>query len=201
MRPPGLEELREIFKDDRLHLAVGIVQSLELPADRSELKVTVNVLPEQIPMICRMTWEAVGPNAGIYQFPQQNDLILLGYLEGHEDEAFVLKRLSSKEDKIPLQAVDGATVIRAIAGKKAHLISDTAIFLGRGGSDPGERLVLGEIFKAAYSEHLDIDAKHKHIGNMGFVTTPPVTASEYEALKASPVDDDGMLSDVAKTEK
>ena len=164
MKVPGLEELREILSDDRLHLAVGTVLSLELASDRAFLKVSVNVLPEETEMVCRMTWDAVGPNAGSFQFPSLNDMVMVGYLDGDEDEAFVLRRLTSKVDKIPIQAIDGHMVHRALGGKKLYLVSDTDIQLARGDADATEQLLLGNVFKTAYSSDLDATSKHKHIG-------------------------------------
>lgn len=197
----GLEELKEIFKDDRLHLAIGTIEKLSLADDRSYLKAVVNTFPDQIKMICTMSWEAVGPEAGIFQFPSVNDLVIVGYIDGGENDAYIIRRCTSREDKIPLQAVNGHLVLKTLAGKKAFVSSDTEINLVRG-DDPGnERLVLGDTFKTAYSQHLGIDEVHTHIGNLGYPTMPPQQASQYAAIKASPVDDAVMLSDISKTEK
>lgn len=215
MRDPGLEELREIFQDDKLHMAIATVLDLELLPDRSVLMVSVNVFPENIEMVARMSWEAVGPDAGDFQFPSKNDLVLVGFMDGEEDEAFVIRRLTSKEDKIPVQAITGDKVSRALTGQKNHVLSDTNVLLGRGGADPTEALVLGNVFQAAYSSHLaelskqaDTSSKHTHIGNLGYYTAPPDLASDFsavksaaDAIKASPVDDLEILSDLSRTEK
>lgn len=189
------------MSDNALHLAYGTIAALDLTADRSVLRVRVTIFPEQMDVIAKMTWEQVGPNAGIFGFPAVNDLVLVAFADKNMDQAFVIKRMTSLEDKIPIQAVDGATVVRALAGKKAHLISDTAILLGRGGTDPTQPLVLGTVFKTAYSKDLDETAKHKHVGNIGYLTFVPDNAAEFVTLKASPVDDTLMLSDISKTEK
>jgi hypothetical protein len=82
------------------------------------------------------------------------------------------------------------------------LLSDTEILLGRGGAaDPDEPLVLGAVFKAAYSQDLELQSEHRHIGNLGYYTDVPQNVLDIVALKASPVDDELMLSDVARTEK
>ena len=196
----NLSELAEIFDDGKLHLAVAKIEQLEVAADRSVLRCMTRILPDDIRMVASMSWEAVGPNAGIFQFPSVNDLVIIGYLDGHENDAFVLKRLTSKEDNIPIQALAGHLVLKTLAGKKNFVNSDTEINLTR--ENPGnERLVLGDTFKTAYSTHLDTDAKHKHIGNLGYYTDIPDLAADYEAIKASPVDDALMLSDLSKTEK
>lgn len=199
-KPIGLENLREIFADDRLHLSIGVIKQLSVADDRSYLKAMVNILPDNINMICTLTWDAVGPNAGIFQFPSVNDLVIVGYLNGHENDAFIVRRCTSAEDKIPIQAINGHLVLKALDGKKSFLNSDTEINLTREG--PGnERLVLGDTFKAAYSSHLGIDAAHTHIGNLGYPTQVPIQAAQYNAIKASPVDNANMLSDLSKTEK
>ncbi len=195
-----IEVLRDLLDPNKLDIKCALVVDLEVPNDRSVVLVTVNVLPEGFEMLARMSWDHVAPDAGIFQFPSKNDLVLVGFCDGHEDEAFVLRRLTSSEDKIPIQAVNGHLVLKGKSGTKAFLNSDTEINLTR--ENPGnERLVLGDTFRNAYSNHLDTDAKHKHIGNLGYFTAVPDLAADYQAIKSSPVDDDAMLSDLAKTEK
>ena len=195
-----LEELREVFKDDRLHMTLALVKQLEVAADRSVLRVKCTVLPDNHSIIAKMSWDAVGPEAGVFQFPSVNDLVIVAYMDGDVDQAFIVRRCTSKEDKLPLQAVDGHLVLKGLAGKKTYLVSDTLINLTRGG-EGDEQNMLGNTFKAAYSEHLEIDSLHDHIGNMGYNTTPPNQTLDYLAIKASPVDDDLMLSDLVKLEK
>jgi hypothetical protein len=200
-KPMGLENLREIFADDRLHLAIGVIKQLSVADDRSYLKAMVNVIPDNINMICTIAWEAVGPNCGIFQFPSVNDLVIVGYLDGKENDAFVVRRCTSSEDKIPVQAVDGHLVLKTLPNKKAFISSPNEINLVRGDAAGNERLVLGDTFKTAYSSHLGIDAAHTHIGNLGYPTLVPIQAAQYQAIKASPVDDALMLSDLSKTVK
>jgi len=196
----GLQELREVFRDDRLHLALGVITQLSVADDRSYLKAMVNTFPDEIQMICTLSWDAVGPDAGIFQFPSVNDLVIVGYIDGSENDAYILSRCTSGEDKIPIQALGGHLVLKALAGKKSFVNSDTEINLTREG--PGdERVVLGDTFKTAYSKDLDETAKHQHMGNLGYLTSVPNNAVEFTTLKASPVDDAVMLSDIAKTEK
>lgn len=196
----NLELLKGILDPDKMDLKCGLVKDLEVAKDRSVLRVSVLLLPEEIEIIAKMSWEMVAPDAGLFQFPSIDDVVLVGFCEGHEDEAYVLKRLTSKEDKIPLKAVDGNLVVRSKSGTNAYVQSDGVIHLTNV-DDGDERLVLGDTFKEAYSEHLDIDSTHDHIGNLGFITTPPRQAGDYVALKASPVDDEEILSDRVKTEK
>lgn len=196
------EELKNIFKDETVHIAIAIVKALHLADDRSFLKLTVSTFPDEIESIVRMSWDAVGPESGTFTFPSVNDLVLVAIAESDEDQGFVIKRLTSKEDKIPITAVDGATVIKALAGKKLWITSNNKILLSKGDTMPEENLILGKKFQEAYSEHLDNDAKHTHIDSMGSATTlTPTFKEKYEEIKASPVDDNKMLSDVAFTEK
>lgn len=201
MKAVGLEQLREMLSDDKVHLEVGTITSLELEDDRSQLFCGVLVLAWGLELNARMSWDAVGPEAGVFQFPAVNDLVIVAFMDGNEDEAFVVRRLTSKEDKIPLAAVDGNLVLRALTGRKNFVVSDTEINLVRGDNPGNEKLVLGDTFQAAYSEHLQETSIHKHIGNLGYLVSPPDNAAKYSALKASPVDDNAMLSDLAKTEK
>lgn len=199
-RPISLEEFKEIFDVDKLDMRCGLIQDLEVAQDRSVLRADVLILPEQQTMTVRMSWDLVGPDSGLYQFPSKNDLVLVAFCEDNENDGYVVKRLSTKEDKIPLQAVNGHLVLRSRNGTKTFINSDQTIHLTN--IDEGtENLLLGQVFKTAYSEHLDIDSTHDHIGNFGFNTTIPNQTAEYVALKASPVDDEAMLSDKAFTEK
>lgn len=197
-----LEALREIFADYRTHVAVGRIDQLALTDDRSLLRVKVTLLPENREVVAMMTWEHVGPSCGIFAFPVPGDLVLVAFADGSADHAFVIRRLTSKEDKIPVQAASGDTVIFALTGKKSHLLSDTKVNLGRGGeSEPDENLVLGQVLKEFLSDFLTLFANHTHTGNLGYLTTPPMNASEALALKSSPVENEDILSDVAFTEK
>ena len=195
-----LESLKALLDLDGMKTRCALIKDLEVSNDRSVLRASVLILPEEIEMICRLSWELVGPDSGLFQFPSINDVVLVAFCEEHEDEGYVIKRLTSTEDKIPVQAINGNLVLRSRNGTKTFINSDTAIHLTNA-SEGTENLILGKVFQTAYSEHLDIDSTHTHIGNMGFATLPPVQAAAYVALKTSPVDDDAMLSDIAFTEK
>ena len=212
----GLEELRQIFEDDRLLICPAKVEQIRVADDRSECFVHVRCFPDSLLQWARMTWDATGPDAGSFTLPVVGDLVLVGYIDGHEDEAVVIRRFSSKEDTIPPQALDGDTVFRALFEKEIHLLSDKFINLGRGGAvDPAEFVVLGNTFKTVMSDFMlrvsnfmaDYIA-HSHIANLGAPTSKPdnaasVTADKafVDAKKASPIDDELFLSDVARTEK
>lgn len=210
-----IESLKSVLRDDRLHIGLGSIKRLHLAEDRSYLKVTLSVFPEQREIIATMTWENVGPNSGDFEFPSVGDMCLFAQAEGSEDYAFIIKRLTSEEDKIPEVATTGDKVNHAKAGKKYWNISDSKIFLSRNGEEPTENLVLGQQLKTLMSQllatlatHADTDANHDHIGNLGYnVNIPNQTADyearkeDYEGYKSSPVDDETILSDLSYTEK
>lgn len=78
------------------------------------------------------------------------------------------------------------------------VVSDM-IKLGSAGS--ANPINLGDIVQNVLSQLLQLDAQQTHIGNFGYPTSVPVNAAGYTALKSSPVDDGGILSDKAFTEK
>lgn len=210
-----IDEIKELLKDDSVHICVAKVAKLFLAEDRSYLKVMVTVFPEERNIIATMSWDSVGPNAGEFTFPVVGDMVLVAHAEGDNDQAYVIKRLTSREDKIPAIASSGDTVKKTIAGKKFWNISDTRINLCRGETEPTENLVLGQVFKKFANDfleelkkHAQNDADHYHIGNLGYYTTKPVNEQdylsrkeEYDKLKQSPIGDQKILSDLSFTEK
>jgi hypothetical protein len=212
--PIDLETFRQMFSDKRTHIAVGKVMETELASDRSQLLAKCSILTEDREVVARVAWSAIGPNAGQFSFPQPDDMVLLVFA-GSNDECYLTHRLSSRTDLIPVQAEGGHTVLRALAGKVLHLLSDESILLGRGGADPEEPLVLGLVLQDLLSTILqslstfatDVST-HNHLDAFGIPTTPPIQAAsfvahsgDYDTFKASPVDDGEILSDLAYTEK
>ncbi len=196
-----LEALREVFRDHRLHIAIAKIKQISVAQDRSVVRVLVSVFPEQREIVAKMSWEAVGPESGFFQMPVINDLVLVGMVDGDEESAFVLKRLTSKEDKVPLRAVDGDLVAKALTGKRVWVTSSDKVYLSRGDAEPTENLVLGKVFQTFMSTFLEKYIAHMHIGNLGYYTAPPDNASDVTSLKADPIDNDGVLSDLSFTEK
>lgn len=201
-KPSDLEALREIFRDERVWIALGIIKKLDLATDNSVLWAEVSILPEERTIVTRMTWDDTGANAGIYSFPQVNDLVLVGFAEGDEENAFILRRLSTKEDKIPVQAVEGDIAVVAKSGKKIWITSAEKVYLSKSDTAPTENFVLGQVFKQLMSDFLQEVATHTHTsGPPGSPTSPPLTAAQFTALKASPVQDEAILSDTIFGEK
>lgn len=215
-----LETLREILMDKRVSIACAEILQLDLVSDRSVWRAKCKAFPEGHEIIARMTWEATGPSAGIFGPAQVGDFVLVAMADKEEDASFVIRRLTSKVDKIPAQAADFHTVIKALAGKKLYLGSDIATLIGKitdEGADPDEPLVLGTELKTLLSSVLaEISSiwaallTHMHptaaIGppsppSPPFTTTVAASKATIDSLKASPVDDGKMNSDIAFTEK
>lgn len=212
----GFEDLREIFKDKRLWIGVGQINKLFPADDRSYVKVELMVFPEMRPIIAEMSWDSCTSDSGEFDLPVEGDMILFAQSEGDDDSCYVIKRLSSKQDTIPQKAIDGDKISQSKPSRKYWNVSDTKIFLAKSNTvEPTENLVLGQVFKTLMTDlltelkaHATTDKIHVHMGNLGYYTAPPKEAAEfeangekYDALKASPVSDEKVLSDLAYTEK
>lgn len=196
-----LEALRDVLRDDSLHIMLAVITQVAVAEDRSSCAVMVSVLPEQRSLICEMTWDAIGQEAGFFMLPNVGDLVLVGQAEGSKDYAYVLKRIVTKDEKIPVNAATGDIVMKAQPGKKAWITSDTRINLSKSDGAPTENLVLGQQLKTLLGQLITLVANHTHVGNLGAPTGPPQTASQISNLKSNSVDNDAILSTVAFTEK
>ena len=197
-----LEALRSIFADDRLWIVLAVIKKLDLSTDRSVLWADVSILPEERTITARMTWEDVGAGSGIISFPQVNDLVLVAMADGDEEQAFVIRRLTGTDQKIPLQAAEGDTAVVAKEGKRLWLTSAEKVFLSKAETEPEENFVLGQVFKQLMVDLLQELAIHTHTsGPPGSPTSPPLDAAQFQALKASPVQDEAVLSDTIFGEK
>ena len=107
--PLDLEALRQVFADRSSHIVVGKVLETDLASDRSVLYAKCEVLTQEREVVARVCWDAVGPNAGSFQFPQVDDLVLLEFAEGDHEQCYLTKRLSNKTDVIPTQASAGGS--------------------------------------------------------------------------------------------
>lgn len=145
-----LEFLREMFKDSRLHVGIGTIVDLGLSTGLGILRVKVNLLPENREIIAEMTFSDVNS----VTFPEINDLAIVAFVDGHPDEAFVIKLVNNSEEQIPTFARSGHTVTYSRPGKKAYLGSDTKVGIGRPDVEPTEPLVLGTVLQT-YLEALE----------------------------------------------
>ena len=134
-----LELLREIFKDSRLHIGLGVVTQLGLANDGSILRVMVNLIPENREVVCEMTFADVS----IVTFPEIEDMCVVLFADGHPDDAYVIGLVNTTDEKIPLFAQTGNTVVYSRPGKKLYLGSSSKVGIGRPNVEPAEPLVLG----------------------------------------------------------
>lgn len=202
----ALEQLREMLVDQKVHLCVGSIKEIDLAKDRSALWCRVELWPGKRTVIARMTWADVGADSGTFSFPAKDDLVLVGFSEGQEDLAFVLTRLSTKSDPIPQIAATGDWVGKARIGKKAHLVSDTRINIGKGGAvQPAQALVLGNVLKEFLGNVLDalLDAPQIGQSAMGPVFLDPGVRAELVEYKETYLDQasTNILSQLAFTER
>jgi translation initiation factor IF-1 len=208
-KPFDLEVLREIFKDQRRHIAVGKITKLGASPDRSCLRVQVLLFDPTLDIdqeiVAIMGWDDAGPDCGSIRFPETDDLVLVAFVDGDANQAYVIKRLTSKEEKLPIKALDGHTVLAALSGKNTY-VSGTAVHVTKSGADGTENFVLGQVFKTFAAQLLDYLKAHQHTSAApGVLTSPPSgptgAAADFAALKASPINDSAILSNVAFTEK
>lgn len=214
MKAFDLESLKSLFQDQRSHIALGKITKLMPAKDRSVLRVMVEIWPERREIVARMTWEMVGPSSGIFGFPVKNDLVLVAFADGDDDHVFVIKRLTSKEDKIPATALTGDLVLKALAGKKAWLTA-TKIYLSKADTVPTENLVLGQKLKTFITDLntilkslVDQISQITVAGNLGYPTSTPNNAAAITAIKtqlddlmSANITNSAILSDVSYTEK
>lgn len=209
-KPLELEFLRQALGDNRQHIAVGKITQLGPAPDRSCLRLQVQIFDtnseQDREVVAIMGWDDAGPDCGSVRFPEVGDMVIVAFVDGDADQCYVIKRLTSKEEKIPLKAMDGSTVLGALAGKKLFLASDTKVSVAKPGSEGTENLVLGQVFKAFMAQVLDYLAQHQHTTSApGVLTSPPSgptgKAADFTALKSSPINDEAILSSIAFTEK
>lgn len=226
-----LELLRQIFGDPRMHIGFGVIRQLGLAVDHSSLRVQVALLPEEREIIAQMSWADSGALCGDITFPEVDDAVLVAFVEGDPDHAYVIARFSSKDEPLPAFATSGHSVKYARPGKKLYLGSASKVCIARPAVEPTEPLVLGAVFQTFMSTVLQklidtqaqimalVDAfnAHTHVGNLGYLTTTPqptdITAatlvktsvntakSAVNSQKSSPIDDGAVLSQIAFTEK
>lgn len=147
----GLEELREALSDQKLWLALGLVKKIAMLGDRSALRLQVSILPEEREIVATMTWDVAGPESGIYDLPALNDLVLVAFADADKESAFVIRRLSSKTDLIPLKALGGDLVVQAKAAKNAYVVGKK-VYIAKKNNVPTEPLVLGNVMLSCLTD-------------------------------------------------
>jgi hypothetical protein len=198
-----------MFRDTRQHIALGKITKLGVADDRSCLRVQAKLLDPSVEedreVVAVMAWDDVGPECGVIRFPEVDDLVLLAFVDGHADECYVIKRLTSQEELIPLKALDGHTILAALAGKNVYLTSDTKIFIGMPDNEGTEPLVLGDILKTCITGIINAFLNASQIGQsaMGPVMLDPSvrTALQQELDNRVNDADQNFLSKLAFTER
>jgi hypothetical protein len=116
-------------------------------------------------------------------------------------------------DKDRPEVQEGETMVYNLFGDQVYLsegvITATTpkwvtaadmVFIGSDAAD--EPFVLGKVFKKWAQDLLDQLQQETHISGLpGYPTTVPQNAAQYAQLKASPIDDDAVLSDKIFGEK
>lgn len=181
-----VEFLRQALADNRTHISLAVVKKVEVLLDLSGCQVQVMTLPEKLEVIATVCWAACSQGGFLGAIPVADDLILLAYDE--QGLAHVVSRLSSSDDKVPMQAKLGHMVVKAADGKKSYLQGDK-VLIGKpditGLIDPDEPLALGNVLVdlltylvGQYDDLLD-----KLIaGPIAMTTTPGSPAPTYPAL-------------------
>ncbi len=177
-RGADLETLRKLFADERPELALGTIKKLGAASDRSVLRVAVEIFPDLREVIARMTWSSVGTDSGDFEFPAVGDLVLVCFVDRNPDDAFVISRLTSKEDTIPIMAMEGHRVVKA--KKELFLNSPTKINITKenAGTEP---LVLGLVLQTFATELIG-----KLKGFIGDLKAGPITLSTAPGAPTAP---------------
>lgn len=166
-----LEALRQVFSDDKQHVAIGKVTQLGIASDRTAFRVQVSLFPEEREVVATMTWDSLGDGTGWLHIPQVGDMVLVGFHDGDADEAFVIGRFANQTHKLPQKAIDGHLTGIARPGKKVELESDTKthiksplIHLAKTDTAPTEALVLGNVQKEFWETYLDAYLNAPQVG-------------------------------------
>jgi hypothetical protein len=208
-----------------MHFNCGVITGLGLSLNGSTLRVTVNLIPENRSIIATMTFADVTD----VTFPEVNDLALIGFHDGEDDSAYVVKLVTTDEELIPEFAQLGHSVRYARPGTKLYLGSDTKVGIGRPNVEPTEALVLGNQLNTfltnllTYMKNMATElASHTHPVSVTVATTGTAAAqsgtgtgtaaapadaaaftaysTDFSNLSTSPVGNGNLLSTIAFTE-
>jgi hypothetical protein len=196
-----LDFLKEVFKDQRLHIGIGTIAQTGLSLDKNKLRALVTLLPENRQIWCEVAWSDVLD----ISFPQVKDLVLVASVDGHPDESFIIKSITNSDEQIPQLAEDGSMVKYARAGKMAFFGSDTKIGLARPDINPSSPLVLGDVVLNALNALANAFLTAPQIGqsSAGPVTLDPSVVESLEEFQETYLTDQAtnILSQIAFTER
>lgn len=148
--------MRELLKDDRLHIGMALVQRVIVADDMTAVAVECRLIPEDRDIVVTETWESVGDDSVSGDIPDPGDLLIIVMADGDPDHAFSIRRLASNDEKLPKQIKDGHHVVKAKTGKKLYLGAEK-VLIGKGtfGADCTENLVLGQVLKQFLKDEID----------------------------------------------
>lgn len=190
-----------------MQFSVVEVQEVDVLLDRSAARIKGEVQPEGHEIVARLSWSMCSTGGGSFQMPNPGDWVLVCYLSF--EMAFVISRLSSNTDKIPMEtALDDDTCVGSKDGTQLHLYSDTGIRIGKKSYllPPDEPLVLGNVLIALFNDLFDL-LENTPIGlttGPGSLIAPnPTFASQLEALRLQYLDlvVSNIVSKIAFTER
>lgn len=182
-------EIRQLIKETIRHELTQIMMGL-VNSNQSNQRSTIQRFKTDGPIPNARSIQPFGVSS---RAPKDTDSVIAG-VGGDVTHLIMLGHF----DKNKPETEDGETILYDAYGHIIYLSQDK-IQIGSKSSD--ENLVLGQVFKELAKQWLQIDSEHDHIGNMGYKTSPPTQAADYLDLKASPVEDELVLSDVSFTEK
>lgn len=159
-----LELLRSMLQSFDVHVAQGIITKVQVADDLSAVYVNCTLQPEGRQVVAQMTWDSVGAGSGSGDLPEINDAVIVCFCDREPDDCFVLRRISTREEKLPAPMKDGHYVTQAKPGKKLILGSTTKVEVGKGTGNATEPLVLGAVNIAFMTNLLDAFLNAAQIG-------------------------------------
>lgn len=138
-----LETLRSILADNRQHVALGIVQKVEISQDKSLCRCLVQVLPDEIEVVASVIFTHANGGSGFFTLPTKNDFVLLNFAS--PDDIYIVGYVTSTEDKISPLALEGHSVFSSSKGKEVYIGTDTKGHLAGLDNVGDEPLVLGNV--------------------------------------------------------
>ena len=176
-----VEMIRQIIRQELAPILMGVVVSNE-----SEARSTIKRFPNESP---RKNIRSVLPYGLATKAPAGTQAFIIP-AGGDQTNQNLVGHFDEKRPPV----ADGEVALYDAYGHVLYL-SNGKIQLGSEASD--ENMVLGKVLKTFLSELLQDIATHTHPG----IGSPPSNSADFISLKASPVDDSKILSDVSFTEK
>lgn len=155
MNRTDIELFKLMLQDDSIHFTVGTVTRVVVATDMSSVVLECTDIMNGNDLVCVQAFESIGAGTGSGDLPDVEDLVLIAFSLADMNAAYVIKRLPSKDEKLPLQMAAGHFVTKAKPGKNLYL-SGTRIEIGTANpSSPcTEPLILGNQLKTCLANIL-----------------------------------------------